>query len=265
MVGEIGSLHALLYGVVQGLTEFLPISSSAHLAFLRYFLHLDDPGVAFDLLMHFGTALAVIVYFRRDIGVLMGAVLSFLRGKKHPAFPWLHNFFFSTLASMVFIFFLYKFYTRSLELIIFNLAFFGILMGIVDYWTKSEHWNFKRKKSVVRTMAIGLAQSLAIFPGVSRSGVTLTMARVFGIGRIEATRYSFLLSLPIILVGTAKKVPALDGVNWGVAFLGTFCSFVTGLVTIHFFLKFFNRWGLLPFSVYRVVLSGCLLWVILNK
>ena len=255
----------LFYGIIQGLTEFLPISSSAHLAFLPYVLKLEDPGVAFDLLMHVGTALAVIIYFRRDICHLLDAGWSFLRGKEHRHFPWLQNFFFSTLASLVFILFFYRFfldYARIPALIIFNLAFFGILMWVVDRFAKSGRWELEKKKSISRTVAIGLAQALAIFPGVSRSGVTLTMARALGIGRLEATRYSFLLSLPLILAGMVKKLPEIERIDPLVSCLGILCSFVVGLVTIHFFLTFFNRWGLAPFSLYRIALSGLLLFVI---
>ena len=203
---------ALIYGLVQGLSEFFPVSSSGHLVLLSKFLDLDDPGVAFDLLLHFGTGMAALIYFRKEIKDLTAAAFFLCRGKRHPALPWLKNFFFSTLVSVIFILLIRKWaeqYGRWPPLVAVNLMVFGLLMFLADAFSSQNDTNLQLKEHPRKAVLIGLAQSLAVFPGVSRSGITLTMGRLLGLKRKEATRYSFLLSLPIIFAGTAKELFSL--------------------------------------------------------
>jgi undecaprenyl-diphosphatase len=259
-----GELWAIIYGIIQGLTEFLPISSSGHLALIPYFsADVEDPGVFFDLLMHVGTAFAVMIYFWRDVLKLIKGVLNFLKGDRQSAEAlYAGNFIIATIASVIMILLMKDTALsmgRNAKLIAFNLIFFGTLMFISDLkkpWDVSMSTQSHLKKAIL----IGLSQAIAIFPGVSRSGITLTSGRFLGLSREEATRFSFLLSLPIILASIVYKIPAIAtgeaiSESMMVMFLGVFVSFIVGFITIHFFLKAIKRIGLSWFFYYRVILG----------
>jgi undecaprenyl-diphosphatase len=254
---------SFIYGLIQGLTEFLPVSSSGHLALLPKILNIKDPGLVFDLSMHIGTAFSILLYFRievinhfRNIKLL---VVSNLKSKK--CFET-SNMLLVTLSTFLFALLLKpitELYGRNHLLIGFNLLFFGILMFIFDYFGKSKNGIFKFKLNYKQSLIYGLAQAFAIFPGVSRSGITLTYSRLIGMDRHEATTFSFLLALPLILAGFVLKLPELlrsqDAFNLSTCIFGIFISFVVGLITIHFFLKLIKKIGLWFFSVYRIVLG----------
>lgn len=253
---------AIVYGVIQGVSEFLPVSSSGHLALLPYVMETKDPGVFFDLLMHLGTAFAVIAYFYRDILVLLRQGINILKTRDLAANSYFINFAVATVAS-VFLILLIKdiafAYGRSQYFIAFNLIFFGILMFFADL-KASRDIQLTRDFDWKRSVLIGLSQAIAVFPGVSRSGITITTARASGMGRDEAGRFSFLLSLPIILASVAYKLPAILGgeatyVSAPIIFIGVFVSFVIGFLTIHYFLKLISRIGLGVFCVYRIVIG----------
>jgi len=254
-----------LYGIVQGLTEFLPVSSSAHLALLPYFFTVEDPGVTFDLAMHVGTALAVFCYFRRDVYVLTIELLALL-GKKPSVYGrrnYCVNFIITTVVSVLFAFVLKDYapqFGRNPQVIAFNLCFFGILMLLADYFmSESEHLVMSEKYQWSKSLLIGIFQAIALFPGVSRSGATLTIARFLKLGRDEAAAYSFLLSLPLIFGGFILKLAEFTESSghggWSVALWGMFVSFLVGLLAIHFFLKFIKKMGLWIFSLYRIALA----------
>lgn len=271
-------LTALIYGLIQGVSEFLPVSSSGHLALLPYFMTIKDPGVAFDLCMHLGTALAVIVYFRERIKIMFGNLLPALRNPKStvPQLVFLRHFVLATVASVVVILILKPFaeHARGPWLIAFNQAFFGTLLWGADYWQrryekKNDNY-FETPALWYAAVAIGVAQALAIFPGVSRSGITLTAAYFLGAGRTQAGAFSFLLSLPIILAGVLVEIPHLSsavsgGQIDGMALLvGMLVSFVVGYATIHFFMKLIARIHLGWFTSYRLALA-ILLVVLLSR
>lgn len=260
---------AILYGFIQGLTEFLPVSSSGHLAIVPFFLELKDPGVVFDLMMHLGTALAVILYFYKDVLRLAREYLYVLLQKDLQNTVFAQNFFIATLSSFILILLIKDLafeYGRSPTFIASNLFCFGALMFFSDRSKKSGldlTESFDWKKSCL----VGLSQSLAVFPGVSRSGITLTSSRFLGMGRVEASRFSFLLSLPVILGSIIFKLPeVLSGgatyVSAEIMFIGVFSSFVFGLITIHFFLKLIAKIGLGVFFIYRAILAGILFYLI---
>ena len=170
------------------MTEFFPVSSSGHLALLPHLLELPDPGVAFDLLMHLGTTLAVVIYFRVEVRELWAALWNFVRGRKgHAALPWLKNFFFSTLASLVLIIPLEGVagdYGRQAPWIAANPYFF-LLCSCTELIAgggglQGDGVDLRSRQEWGRAVLIGIFQALAIFPGVSRSGVTLTAARLAG-------------------------------------------------------------------------------------
>lgn len=262
------SLIVVIYGLIQGLAEFLPISSSGHLAILPSLINFKDPGVVFDLLLHVGTAIAIIVYFHKEIKSLFMQLLNILKTKSFNGSWFVVNFIIATIMSVIFILIfkdLASSIGRSTDLIAINLIVFGILMWLSDLREVDDSKVMSSKRSIRSALIIGFSQSLAIFPGVSRSGITLTSARSMSISREEASRFSFLLSLPIIIASTVYKLPEIfegsatyvEPRNIALAIL---ISFVIGLLTIHFFLKFIKKIGLLPFAIYRVVLGVILLY-----
>ncbi len=259
---------SIIYGVVQGITEFLPVSSSGHLALLPHFLGVKDPGVFFDLSMHLGTAIAVTLYFRDEIlRLIMGFFSLVLNPKKSindPDRPFVLNMLIATIATFVLVLALKPLqdgdWARQPIVISINLVLCGLLMYLADRWGKSNFPSLKDKFSFFPSLMIGFAQALAIFPGVSRSGATLSAARALGLSRKRAGEFSFILSLPIIFGGFLIEL-------WGhrhdtLAFdyhqmiVGLMVSFFVGLITIHFFLKLISRMGLLPFFIYRVIFAA---------
>lgn len=266
--------EAVVYGIIQGLSEFLPISSSGHLALLPHIMRIQDPGVAFDLMMHFGTGLAVITYFRHDIfryiKTLSPRLINLKEGSPDEWFVL--NFTFSTILSVVFIVLFMPFakMARDPWFIVFNLSFFGALLWAADRINQD-----KAKLEAPMNMGlqlkiaglIGIAQALAIFPGVSRSGITLTMALLLGMKRKEAGSYSFLLSLPIIFAGILKEIPDLmksqNDSSLIVLLVGITTSFVVGLATIHFFMGLIGKIQLKYFAIYRWVIALIMAIVVL--
>lgn len=262
------NFDAIIYGFIQGLTEFLPVSSSGHLALLPHFLHIEDPGVLFDLAMHVGTALSVIVYFHKEIGILLEEAGSMLLRKDspHQKRGFLINMVASTGATFILVMILKKLafdYGRNPFLIEMNLVLFGLLMYGADRFAlksgKDGDVGQMNSLNMIKAVMIGLSQSIAIFPGVSRSGITLTMARFLHLSRREAGRYSFLLSLPIIIGGFIFQLPKFliekhpfDMASFAI---GLGVSFLVGLLAIHLFLKLVERIGLIYFSFYRIVLA----------
>jgi undecaprenyl-diphosphatase len=256
-------IWAIVYGVIQGLTEFLPISSSGHLALIPYFSDsIQDPGVFFDLLMHVGTALAVLIYFHKDILKLVKGLFDILKRNKSQEAFFSSNFILATVSSVVLILILKDValeFGRNPTFIAVNLIVFGFFMLISDLkrpWDITMTAQPQLKKAIL----IGLSQSLAIFPGVSRSGVTLTTGRFLGLSREEASRFSFLMSLPIILASIAYKAPAIiqgQAITETplVMFIGVFVSFLFGIITIHFFLMAIKKIGLSWFFIYRLILG----------
>lgn len=258
---------ALIYGIIQGLSEFLPVSSSGHLALLPYLMEFRDPGVLFDLCLHIGTALAVVLFFRQRLWAM--AML-----RPETRFFTL-NFVFATACSVVAILLLKPFasYGRNPWAIAGNQALFGVVLWLADRWQrqhqKTDHGEFFSEAARWKEAGlIGLAQAFAIFPGVSRSGITLTMAFYLGLRRDQAGTFSFLLSLPIILAGVVVETGAIKraleqgGFEIGPLFVGVAVSFGVGLLTIHYFLKLIARIRLGWFTLYRITLALALLFLL---
>jgi undecaprenyl-diphosphatase len=261
-------LEAIVYGLIQGLSEFLPISSSGHLALLPHVMKIKDPGVVFDLMMHLGTAFAVFTYFWRDIlkyaRTFTPSLANFSNGGEDRWF--VRNFIFSTFVSVFFIVLLIPFakIARDPWFIMMNLFFFGAVLWFAD-WKNSNYPSLldsPMTKGLQWKIAglIGLGQAIAIFPGVSRSGITLTVALLLGMKRKEAGSYSFLLSLPIIFAGIFKEVPDLIKTQNQDSLLilvtGVFTSFIVGWATIHFFMKLIGKIHLRYFAIYRWLIAG---------
>ncbi len=267
--------EAIIYGVIQGLSEFLPISSSGHLALLPHVMKIEDPGVVFDLMMHLGTAGAVITYFRHDLlrylKFFTPALADFkIQGEDR----WfLRNFITSTFVSVFFIvlFIPLAKLARDPWFIVGNLTIFGGLLWWADSKNRriGAHQESPMTQSIQWKMAfwIGLSQALAIFPGVSRSGITLSCALMLGMKRKDAGNYSFLLSLPIIIAGILKEMPDLMKTHNQSSLLilvtGILTSFVVGWATIHFFMKLISRIELFYFTLYRWMIAALMAWFVL--
>lgn len=268
--------EAVIYGLIQGLSEFLPVSSSGHLALLPYVMNIKDPGVVFDLVMHLGTALAVIIYFRSDIfkyaKTLTPSLVNLKTGNEASWFT--RNFIFATFVSIFFIvcLLLPSKMARTPWVIVFNLSFFGLLLWLADMKNRKleNHLDSPMERGMQWKLAglLGLGQALAIFPGVSRSGITLSIALFLGMKRKEAGQFSFLLSLPIILAGIFKEIPDLlkegNTDSGGILLIGVVTSFVVGLVTIHFFMKLIGRIELKYFTFYRWIIAALMAWSLLR-
>lgn len=246
-------LQATFLGVVQGLTELLPISSSAHLKILPWLLWgIEDIG-AFDVALHAGTLLAIGIFFFKDwINLLVGAYKNVVKKENTIEGRMFLYIVLATIPGGIIGFVLDK-YCEDLLMKPIIIAFALIVMGIILYFVdkksksdvKYEEMTFKQ------TFLIGLSQALAFIPGVSRSGVTMTTARSMGIERESAAKYSFMLSAPIVLAATIFKFN--EFVLAPEFFVGVFTSFIVGIFVIKFLLKYLQKGDFKLFAIYRVL------------
>jgi undecaprenyl-diphosphatase len=250
-------------GLVQGLGEFLPISSSAHLVLVPWLFKWHDPGLTFDVALHLGTLIAVILYFWKDWVKLIKAGLTNVKSSDGRLFWYLvaacipgaiFGFLLENQAATVF---------RSPLLI----AVMLIIMGVILYWAdkRSRKTTEIENISFATAMWIGLSQALAIIPGVSRSGITITTALLTGLTRESAARFSFLLSTPIILGAALVKMPDVIA-NPGMVNLnfvvGMLVSAIVGLVSIYVLLRYVQNKSYLPFAWYRFALGAIVIGVV---
>jgi undecaprenyl-diphosphatase len=265
--------HSIIYGIIQGLTEFLPVSSSAHLALLPKFLEISDPGVFFDLSMHLGTAFAVVIYYFKDLKSILGN-LWHKPGPLHKRSPIIVNLVLSSTATFVLALAIKgpaKTLGRTPGSIAAMLIGFSILMVIAHFLGKKEEPADSRQGSGIlereihpwRALLLGICQSFAIFPGGSRSGITISVARLLGMGRTEAGRYSFLMALPVILGGIVFLfLEEKNSFEWTELLLGLGVSFLAGWFAIYLFMGTLKRLGLMPFVFYRLALAIYLLTIV---
>ena len=248
--------------LIQGITEFLPISSSAHLILPKEVLGWPDQGLAFDVAVHVGSLGAVIWYFRQDIRQLVMAWFSGLGGNTSQDSRLAWYIIWATvpagLAGLAFNDLIEQ-HLRSVMVIAVTTLLFGLLLG----WSDKIGGRGKQLSDISLgiALAIGIAQALALVPGTSRSGITITMALFLGLQRDAAARFSFLLSIPIIALSGGYKALELigsDGVIWADILIGVLLSGVSAYLCIYYFLGFINRIGMMPFVYYRVVLAGLL-------
>ena len=282
-------VEAMVLGLIQGLTEFLPISSSAHLRIAGLFLPgATDPGATFTAITQIGTELAVILYFARDIGnIIRSWFLSvFSRGKasgrtltpEQRAEARLGWYIIAGTIPIgvagILLQDTIRETFRSLWLIAATLIVFGVLLYLADRLGRSKR--VMREMSAGHGLAIGLAQTLALIPGVSRSGATISMARALGYEREAAARFAFLLAIPAVLASgfyelyTAIKdandpylhnlhMYALPPYSWLETLTATTVAFVVGLAVIAFLMRYLKTRSFLPFVIYRIALGGTLL------
>jgi undecaprenyl-diphosphatase len=257
-------LEALFLGLVQGLTEFLPISSSAHIRIVGAFLpNANDPGAAFTAITQIGTELAVLIYFRKDILKIIRAWIK----RDGSAEARLGTLIIIGTLPIIILGYLGQDYIsnnfRSLWLIASTLIIFGLILGFADRFGRSE-----RELSTLNVrhgILYGLAQSLALIPGVSRSGATIALGRLLGYKREAALRYSFLLALPAVFgSGLYELKVALGDSSVSVysmpeIFVATATAFIIGFAVIAWLMKYISTKSFTPFVIYRVVLGSALL------
>ncbi|MGI9235407.1 MAG: undecaprenyl-diphosphate phosphatase [Woeseiaceae bacterium] len=261
-------LQIVVLAIVQGLTEFLPISSSGHLVLVPYLIEWTDQGLAFDVAVHFGSLVAVCVFFREDIlGLLRGAGQLLAGNRDMAQANMTLAIALGTIPAAVAGLMLASWIEANLRdpsVIVYTLAGYGILMALADRLGRSER--IIADVRIRDAFMIGCAQALALVPGTSRSGVTITAARFMGFKRQDAARFSFLLSAPVILLATLFKgfelVIGDAPVPWSQLGLGAIVSAIVAYLSIEFFMRFVSRIGLAPFAVYRLALAAVILYVL---
>jgi undecaprenyl-diphosphatase len=262
--------HAIVLGVLQGLGEFLPISSSGHLIVAPWLMGWPDSGLAFDVALHLGTLAAVGFAFWRDWARMIGAAGRGLATGRPFATPDGRLLLYLALASVpgglagLLLDRWAETTFRSTALVAFTMAVFGVVLGVAD--RRAARGPGKDEVSLRDALLVGLAQAIAIVPGSSRSGVTITMALFLGYRREASARFSFLLALPITAGAAAFKVPGLfeSGADPGPVIAGMLAAAVSGFLAIRFLLAYVRSRTYLPFVYYRLafaVLMGALLLV----
>jgi undecaprenyl-diphosphatase len=259
--------HVILLALLQGLTEFLPISSSAHLVLVPTLLKWRYEGLAFDVALHVGTLTAVITYFRHEVLALLAAWTGSLRNRQldgEAKLAWL--ILLGTLPAALAGLLLHdevETLLHSPVIIAIATIVFGLLLGWADRFC--QHRRNEYNLGIMDAMLLGSAQAMSIIPGISRSGATMTMGLMLGLSRSGAARYSFLMSIPIItLAGGYEGLQLVEDtapVDWHELLLGTAVSAVTAFLCIHYFLRLIDRMGMMPFVIYRLLLGGVLLWL----
>ncbi|MFT5173100.1 MAG: undecaprenyl-diphosphatase [Gammaproteobacteria bacterium] len=262
-------LHALALALLQGLTEFLPVSSSAHLILLPLLVDWPDQGLMFDVAVHVGTLIAVVSYFAKDLWVMARDwSLSVLRrrtvGDSSMAWFIIVATIPTGLAGLTVKAMLGDSLRSVLVIAVANLLFAGLL------WWGDRSGARQRELTQMRlrdALMIGCAQAFALIPGASRSGVTMTMALMLGFTRQAAARFSFLLAVPIIVLAGLllgrDALSTVDAVHWPSLLTGIAVSAACAFAVIHLFLRLVERTGMLPFVLYRVALGVVLLWLFL--
>lgn len=269
-----GIFEAIILGIVQGLTEFLPVSSSAHLRVTSELLGIGDAGAAFTAITQLGTEAAVIVFFWRDIVRIIGRWFQSLSGKTVPRNDpdaklgwWI---ILGTLPIVVFgLLFQDAIETtlRSLWFVAISLIVFGLLLGVADRVAKNVRP--LEKLTWKHGVIYGLAQAMALIPGVSRSGGTITAGLFMGYTREAAARYSFLLAIPAVLGSgfyqLLKVIKAPAGqAPMSLTAVATVVAFAVALVVIGVFMRYISKGSYMPFVIYRVLLGGTIIVLLLT-
>ena len=256
--------HAIILAIIQGLTEFLPISSSAHLILPAQLLGWPDQGLVFDVAVHVGSLLAVVIYFRSELITLAAGGLRWVSGQgwneDAAMILWLAL---ATVPAGMAGLLLGDFIEanlRSMLVIAVTTIVFGLLLGWADARAAGGS-----QLSLKTALIIGAAQTLAVIPGTSRSGITITAGLFCGLSRETAARFSFLLSIPIIaaagLLQTLELATQDVGISWTLLATATAVSGLTAFACIAFFLRVVERIGFMPFVIYRLVLGLFLIYV----
>lgn len=262
-------LQVIILAVVQGVTEFLPISSSAHLILVPELTDWEDQGLAFDVALHLGSLVAVILYFRQD---LVNMTMSWFQSVKSRELDANSRLAWAVLlgtipVGLAGITFRHEVaeLMRSPVVLASSLIGFGLLLGWADWRRRGSRNEYQMTWKDVAVIAF--AQALALIPGTSRSGITMTAALMMGLSREGAARFSFLLSIPVIVLACALEIVGLiqspEPVYWSTIIGGIVLSGISAYLCIHYFLAFIKRIGMMPFVAYRIILGVFLLWIFL--
>jgi undecaprenyl-diphosphatase len=261
--------HLIILSLIQGLTEFLPVSSSGHLIIVPNILSWRDQGLIIDVAVHAGSLLAVVIYLWRDLWSMTAALIDFRNLRENPNLKLAQIIIIASLPVMAAGFMVSLFvddFARNLEIIGWATLGFGILLGLSDKigMTLNELKHMEFSDGIL----IGISQALALIPGASRSGLTITMARFLGYNRSAAARFSLLLAIPAILgasslkgIELAQTQNAILSIDVAIVIM---ISFVAAFASISVMMNWLNKAGFMPFVIYRVVLgTGLLAWVYL--
>lgn len=259
-------LQAIFLGIIQGLTEFLPISSSAHLNIMPWLFHWQEIPESFDVALHFGTLLAICIYFFKDwIDLIIGGYKKAIKKEDSTEGRIFWYIVISTIPTGVLSIILEKFsdkYLPGMAPIAVALIVMGILLYVIDKKSPSEVGY--DKITFKQGFLIGISQAIAAaFPGVSRSGITMTVSRLFKIDRESAAKYSFLLSTPVVLAAVLINIGnfVID-----IPFiLGLLASFISGLLVIKFLMEYLKKKSFKVFAIYRLILGLIILAILIIK
>lgn len=255
--------HSIILGLIQGLTEFFPISSSGHLVIMPWLFSWKEHPLIFDIVLHLATFCAIIIYFRRDwINILRGGFLNIPKGTSTGS-NQKRLFWCIAIASIPGVIFggivgeRIEYYFRNPLLIALTLGIFGLVLYIAELYGKKN--KSLRDLTWQVALLIGLSQMLAIIPGVSRSGITISAAMALGMNREGSVRFSFLLAAPILFAATCYGIVEMVEINrffpWQMFLTGFITSFLSSLIAIHFLLRYIRRHPFTMFVVYRLAVS----------
>ena len=271
MSDHLSWLQALVLGISQGLTEFLPVSSSAHTLIVSRLFNWPDPGAAFTAVTQVGTELAVIIYFRKDIVSIIGMWLRSLTNKSVRSAPEARMGWYVILGTLPIavlgIVFKDAIETtaRNLWVVALALVIMGLILGYAD--SSARHIKSDEDLKTRHAIIFGLGQAMALIPGVSRSGATITFGLFMGFKREVAARYSFLLAIPAVLASALLEVPKIGSdtfVNWPATLASTVIVFVVGYAVIARLMTYIKTASFKPFVIYRVVLGVILIGLLVS-
>ena len=253
-------IKTIILGIVQGIGEFLPISSSAHLILITYLFGWEQSSMAFDIALHFGTLAAVLLIFFKDWwSLFIGAVDKVTKKKNSFENRMFWYLVIATVPGALLGFLLddiiESFFRTNIILISTALAIMGVLIYLGDRWADKHYKIETEYKDITlkQALIIGMSQALAIIPGFSRSGTTILTARLMGLSKSAATKFTFLLSVPIIAGATILEVGNLElSIE---TFIGVFIAFVVGIISIKFLLNYIKKHDFSVFAVYRVIFA----------
>jgi undecaprenyl-diphosphatase len=256
-------LQYFLIGIIQGITEFLPVSSSGHLVLFAQLTNWEDQGLFTDIAVHFGTLFAVLIYLRKDIYYFLTNIFQF----KIFEDQIILKVILAALPAIILGYFIYDYvslYFRSIQIIALSSIVFAILLFFADrVEMESKSWN---NITYIEALVVGLFQVLAFIPGASRAGVTITGARLLGYDRLNAARFSMILSIPIILASMTLSLINIFNdeyvaVNLFQSFFAFLVAFITALLSIIFLMRFIKKANFNIFIIYRIILGIILLVV----
>jgi len=257
-------IQTIVLALVQGFTEFLPISSSAHLILVPVLLGWSDQGLVFDVAVHAGTLAAVVLYFRAELFRMTAAWVRSIRGEATSESRLAWCVILATIPVSV-AGFLGKGLIEGAARLPVVIALSTIVFGLMLWWSDRSGAKVRDEYSISPrdALVIGLAQMIALIPGTSRAGITITAALMLGLTRTAAARFSFLLSIPTITAAgvlvTGDLVQSATVIDWTALTVGFVVSALAAYFTMHYFIRLLDRTGMLPYVVYRLILGSVLL------